>query len=206
MGDVRRLRKQASLTRVHDERAEVAVSSLLFLTVVLVTSSILSTFLLSITERTMVDGRETADSQSDVINGIISVTYIELSGLNAAAGDELHVGFEFPYLVGNLEDMAVRWVLMCSDGAAGTLERVVYTSGDFEGATSVTDDGRTDAALDQFDSSGIYHMFISISAGTGDCDLDANFDGQLVFAVEKGRTFETRIQLGTNPSIGDQFF
>jgi hypothetical protein len=196
---------QASLTRVRDERAEVAVSSLLFLSVVLVTTSILSTFLLSITERTMVDGRETADSQKDVINGIISVTYIELSGLNAAAGDELHIGFEFPYLVGNLEDTAVRWVLMCSDGDAGTAEEVTYTAGDFEPATSMIDDGRTEATLDEFDSSGIYHMYLVLSAAAGDCDLDANFDGQLVLAIERGRTFETRIQLGTNPSVGDQF-
>ncbi|MBD40592.1 MAG: hypothetical protein CMB11_09580 [Euryarchaeota archaeon] len=191
--------------RVHDERAEVAISSLLFLSVVLVTTSILSTFLLSITERTMVDGRETANSQSDVLNGIVSVTYIELSGLNGAAGDELHIGFEFPYLVGNLEDSAVRWVLLCSDGDTGNAEEVTYTAGDFEPATSMIDDGRTDATLDRFDSSGIYHMYMVINAGTGDCDLDANFDGQLVLAIEKGRTFETRIQLGTNPSVGDQF-
>lgn len=196
--------REPALIRVHDERAEVGVSSLLFLTVVLVSTSILSTFLLSITERTMVDGRETAYSQTDVVNGIVSVTYIELSGLNGAAGDELHIGFKFPYLVGNLQDSAVRWVLMCSDGGTGVNENVVYTSGNFESATSVTDDGRAVATLEQFDSSGIYHMFISINAVAGDCDLDANFDGQLVMAIEKGRTFETRIQLGTNPSVGDQ--
>ena len=200
------MRKRASSRLVEDERAEFAVSSLMFLSVVLVSTSILSTFLLSIAERTMMDGRETANTQSDVVNGIISLNYIELSGLNAAAGDELHIGFEFPYLIGNLQDTAVRWVLMCSDGGTGEAERVVYSSGNFESATSVIDDGRAVATLDRFDSSGIYHMFISISTGTGDCDLDANFDGQLVFAVEKGRTFETRIQLGTNPSIGDQFF
>ena len=153
----------------------------------------------------MVDGRETAHSQSDVVNGIISVTYVELSGLNTATGDELHIGFEFPYLVGNLEDSAVRWVLMCSDGDTGTAEEVSYTAGDFEAATSIIDDGRTDGALDQFDSSGMYHMHMVLNAGTGDCDLDANFDGQLVLAIDKGRTFETRIQLGTSPSVGDQF-
>lgn len=196
--------QRTSLGLVEDERAEFAVSSLMFLSVVLVSTSILSTFLLSITERTMVDGRETADTQTDVINGLISVTYIELSGLNAAAGDELHVGFEFPYLVGNLEDTAVRWVLMCSDGDTGTGEEVTYTSGTFDGATSVTDDGRTAATLDRFDSSGIYHMFITVNAATGDCDLDANFDGQLIIAIEKGRTFETRVQLGSSPDIGDQ--
>lgn len=196
--------QRTSLGLVEDERAEFAVSSLMFLSVVLVATSVLSTFLLSITERTMVDGRETADTQTDVINGLISVTYIELSGLNAAAGDELHVGFEFPYLVGNLEDTAVRWVLMCSDGDTGTGEEVTYTSGTFDGATSVTDDGRTAATLDRFDSSGIYHMFMTVNAATGDCDLDANFDGQLIIAIEKGRTFETRVQLGSSPDIGDQ--
>tara|TARA_B100000925_G_C22000336_1_gene470915 strand:+ start:1673 stop:2275 length:603 start_codon:yes stop_codon:yes gene_type:complete len=199
------MRKRASSRLVEDERAEFAVSSLMFLSVVLVATSVLSTFLLSITERTMVDGRETADTQTDVINGLISVTYIELSGLNAAAGDELHIGFEFPYLVGNLEDTAVRWVLMCSDGDTGNNEEVTYTSGTFAGATSVTDDGRTAATLERFDSSGIYHMFITVNAAAGNCDLDANFDGQLIVAIEKGRTFETRIQLGTNPSVGDQF-
>ncbi len=199
------MRKRASSRLVEDERAEFAVSSLMFLSVVLVATSVLSTFLLSITERTMVDGRETADTQTDVINGLISVTYIELSGLNAAAGDELHIGFEFPYLVGNLEDTAVRWVLMCSDGDTGNNEEVTYTSGNFAGATSVTDDGRTAATLERFDSSGIYHMFITVNAAAGNCDLDANFDGQLIVAIEKGRTFETRIQLGTNPSVGDQF-
>lgn len=197
--------ERTSLRFVDDERAEFSVSALMFLSVVLVSTSILSTFLLSIAERTMVDGRETAHSQSDVVNGIISVTYVELSGLNTATGDELHIGFEFPYLVGNLEDSAVRWVLMCSDGDTGTAEEVSYTAGDFEAATSIIDDGRTDAALDQFDSSGMYHMHMVLNAGTGDCDLDANFDGQLVLAIDKGRTFETRIQLGTNPSVGDQF-
>lgn len=197
--------ERASQGFVHDERAEFSVSALMFLSVVLVSTSILSTFLLSIAERTMVDGRETAHSQSDVVNGIISVTYVELSGLNTATGDELHIGFEFPYLVGNLEDSAVRWVLMCSDGDTGTAEEVSYTAGDFEAATSIIDDGRTDAALDQFDSSGMYHMHMVLNAGTGDCDLDANFDGQLVLAIDKGRTFETRIQLGASPSVGDQF-
>ena len=197
--------ERTSLRFVDDERAEFSVSALMFLSVVLVSTSILSTFLLSIAERTMVDGRETAHSQSDVVNGIISVTYVELSGLNTATGDELHIGFEFPYLVGNLEDSAVRWVLMCSDGDTGTAEEVSYTAGDFEAATSIIDDGRTDAALDQFDSSGMYHMHMVLNAGTGDCDLDANFDGQLVLAIDKGRTFETRIQLGTSPSVGDQF-
>ena len=197
--------ERTSQRLVDDERAEFSVSALMFLSVVLVSTSILSTFLLSIAERTMVDGRETAHSQSDVVNGIISVTYVELSGLNTATGDELHIGFEFPYLVGNLEDSAVRWVLMCSDGDTGTAEEVSYTAGDFEAATSIIDDGRTDAALDQFDSSGMYHMHMVLNAGTGDCDLDANFDGQLVLAIDKGRTFETRIQLGTSPSVGDQF-
>ena len=81
---------------------------------------------------------------------------------------------------------------------------MTYTTGDFEGATSVTDDGVTVASLDQFDSSGVYHMFMTVNGATGDCDLDANFDAQLVIVIEKGRTFETRIQLGSNPSVGDQ--
>ena len=197
--------ERTSQRLVDDERAEFSVSALMFLSVVLVSTSILSTFLLSIAERTMVDGRETAHSQSDVVNGIISVTYIELSALNVPnAGDQLHMGFEFPYLVGNLEDSAVRWVLTCSDGNTGSNERVAFTPGNFEGATSVTDDGNAAAALDHFDSSGIYHMFMTVNGATGDCDLDANFDGQLIIAIEKGRTFETRIQLGSNPSVGDQ--
>ena len=74
--------ERTSQRLVDDERAEFSVSALMFLSVVLVSTSILSTFLLSIAERTMVDGRETAHSQSDVVNGIISVTYIELSALN----------------------------------------------------------------------------------------------------------------------------
>ena len=197
--------ERTSQRLVDDERAEFSVSALMFLSVVLVSTSILSTFLLSIAERTMVDGRETAQSQSDVVNGIISVTYIELSGLNApGAGDQLHMGFEFPYLVGNLDDSAVRWVLTCSDGNTGRNERLTFTPGTFEGATSVTDDGVTAATLDHFDSSGVYHMFMTVNAATGDCDLDANFDGQLVIAIEKVRTFETRIQLGSSPSVGDQ--
>lgn len=196
--------ERTSQRLVDDERAEFSVSALMFLSVVLVSTSILSTFLLSIAERTMVDGRETAHSQSDVVNGIISVTYIELTALNTVDGDQLHIGFEFPYLVGNIEDTAVRWVLMCSDGDTGFQEEITYTAGDFQGATDVLDDGVTVATLEQFDSSGIYHMFMTVNAAAGDCDLDANFDGQLVIAIEKGRTFETRIQLGSNPSVGDQ--
>lgn len=196
--------ERTSQRLVDDERAEFSVSALMFLSVVLVSTSILSTFLLSIAERTMVDGRETAQSQSDVVNGIISVTYIELTALNAVDGDQLHIGFEFPYLVGNIDDTAVRWVLMCSDGDTGFWEEITYTAGDFQGATDVLDDGVTVATLEQFDSSGIYHMFMTVNAAAGDCDLDANFDGQLVIAIEKGRTFETRIQLGSNPSVGDQ--
>lgn len=197
--------ERTSQRLVDDERAEFSVSALMFLSVVLVSTSILSTFLLSIAERTMVDGRETAQSQSDVVNGIISVTYIELSGLNApGAGDQLHMGFEFPYLVGNLDDSAVRWVLTCSDGNTGRNERLTFTPGTFEGATSVTDDGVTAATLDHFDSSGVYHMFMVINGATGECDLDANTDAQLVIVIEKGRTFQTRIQLGSSPSVGDQ--
>lgn len=201
--------ERATLRRVDDERAEFSVSALMFLSVVLVSTSILSTFLLSIAERTMVDGRETAHSQSDVVNGIISVNYIELSALNdPGSGDQLHMGFEFPYLVGNLPDTAVRWVLMCpqENPAKGNRVNLFYTSGNFAGATSVTDDGVTAATLEQFDSSGIYHMFMTVNAATGDCDLDANFDGQLIIAIERGRTFETRIQLGSNPSVGDQLW
>ena len=129
--------ERTSQRLVDDERAEFSVSALMFLSVVLVSTSILSTFLLSIAERTMVDGRETAHSQSDVVNGIISVTYIELTALNAVDGDQLHIGFEFPYLVGNIDDTAVRWVLMCSDGDTGFWEEITYTAGDFQGATSV---------------------------------------------------------------------
>ena len=117
--------ERTSQRLVDDERAEFSVSALMFLSVVLVSTSILSTFLLSIAERTMVDGRETAQSQSDVVNGIISVTYIELSALNGpGGGDQLHMGFEFPYLVGNLDETAVRWVLTCSDGNTGRNERL----------------------------------------------------------------------------------
>ena len=196
--------ERTSVWFLHDERAEFSVSALMFLSVVLVSTSILSTFLLSIAERTMVDGRETAQSQSDVVNGIISVNYIEISALNGpGGGDQLHMGFEFPYLVGEIPDTAVRWVLMCSTGT-GNLEEVAYTTGVFEAATSVTEDGATVGSLDQFDSSGVYHMFMGINAGTGDCDLDANSDAQLVIVIEKGRTFQTRIQLGSNPSVGDQ--
>jgi len=131
--------KRAPLRLVEEERAEFAVSSLMFLSVVLVSTSILSTFLLAITERTMVDGRESADQQADVINGIVSLRFLELSGYDAAiADDELHFGFEMPYLIGTVEDVDVRWVLLCSDGAAGTAETVAYSTGDFEEATSIT--------------------------------------------------------------------
>ena len=95
---------------------------------------------------------------------------------------------------------------MCSDGYTGFQEEMTYTAGDFHGATDVLDDGVTVATLEQFDSSGIYHMFMTVNAAAGDCDLGANFDGQLVIAIEKGRTFETRIQLGSNPSVGDQLW
>jgi len=196
--------KRAPLRLVEDERAEFSVSALMFLSVVLVSTSILSTFLLAITERTMVDGRESADQQADVINGIVSLRFLELSGYDAAiADDELHVGFEMPYLIGTVEDVDVRWVLLCSNGAAGTAETVAYSTGDFEGATSITGDGRTAADLDFFDSSGVYHLFMPID-GTGDCDLDANFDGQLIIVLERGRTFEFRVTLGSDPSVGDQ--
>ena len=88
--------------------------------------------------------------------------------------------------------------LLCvSQQTAGT-NNLAFDEGDFSLATNLDGDGLTAADIDEFEPAVTYRMIMQLS----DCDLDAVEDASLVIMVDRGRTQEWQMSIGSAPYQG----
>ena len=178
------------------ETAELALGALISFIGIMITSAIMASLLVAITQITFSNSHEHAATQSETLNGIIQVNRFELSEYSATGADSVYLLFEFPYLLNDVLDTDVIWSMLCPDAT-----QVRYISGDFDTATQITDDGASAGLNDVFTNAGMYHMFIAISA-TSDCDIIPNHSAELVIAINGGRTTTIPFEVGSSPYPG----
>ena len=178
------------------ETAELALGALISFIGIMITSAIMASLLVAITQITFSNSHEHAAAQSETLNGLIHVNRFELSEYSAGGKDSVYLVFEFPYLLNDVLDTDVVWSMLCPDAT-----QVRYISGDFDTATEITDDGVSAGLNDVFTNAGMYHMFIEIS-GTGYCDISPNHSAELVIAINGGRTTTIPFEVGSSPYAG----
>ena len=176
------------------ETAELALGALISFIGIMVTSAVMASLLVGIVQVTFSNSHEHAATESETLNGIIQVNRFELSGYSVTGADSVYLVFEFPYLLNEVIDTDVVWSMLCQGGAA-----ISYISGDFDAATELTGDGASDGLNDVFTNTGMYHLFIPT---TGVCNIDPNFTGELVIAINGGRTTTIPFEVGSNPYVG----
>jgi hypothetical protein len=176
------------------ETAELALGALISFIAIMVTSAILASILIGIVQITFSNSNEHSTTQSETLNGIIQVNRFELSGYSDVGADSVYLVFEFPYILNDVLDTDVVWSMLCQGSTS-----ISYISGDFDAATEITGDGVSAGLNDIFISTEMYHMFIST---TGVCDIDPNFAGELVIAINGGRTTTIPFEVGSNPYAG----
>ena len=89
-------------------------------------------------------------------------------------------------------------------GGAPTINKLDYSSGDFELATTLTGSGSDQNAIDEFEQGTYYHIFLDMTSpnGNGQYDLKLDYGGTLVLAIEDGRTAEIDFYLGNDAGPG----
>ena len=176
------------------ETAELALGALISFIAIMITSTVMASLLIGIVQTTFSNSHEHAATQSETLNGIIQVNRFELSGYSTTGADSVYLVFEFPYLLNDVLDTDVVWSMLCQGPAA-----ISYISGDFDAATELTGDGASAGLNDVFTNTGMYHLFIPT---TGVCDISPNFTGELVIAINGGRTTTIPFEVGSKPYAG----
>tara|TARA_B100001559_G_C16462366_1_gene604778 strand:- start:764 stop:1369 length:606 start_codon:yes stop_codon:yes gene_type:complete len=189
-----------------DDRAEFALSSMVTMIVILLFSSIIAGMTLMMIEKAFTESRSQSVEQSETLNSIPQVLVLELEGLNngAITGDELYVMFKFPYASNSIADEDVRWAVMCESGDVGIWNELIYSSGNFDAATTISESSSDINALEEFDPHIYYHITISMESpgGNGECDLTTDMSATIVIAVENGRTTEIDFYIPRDGEVG----
>ena len=195
-----------------DTCAEVALSAMVSMIMILLFSAIVAGMALMMIEQAFKESRSQSVEQSETLNSIPFVIIFELEELDTTGNtnDLLYIMFKLPYASNTIPDTNMKWAMLCdvndySDtpktGIAHTLE---YSSGDFNAATDLTGNAADDAAIDEFEAGIYYHIILQLSEpdGDGDCDLVGDMDATLVIIVENGRTTELDFYVPTDAAPG----
>ena len=182
-----------------DDGAELALSAMVTFIAIMVTSAIIASILIGVVQMTFNNAQEHGSTQSDSVNGLMVIQRFELSSYSNPGNDVLYLTFEMPYLINPIPDSTVEYSLLCPNGANTA---ITYDVGDFDTATELSGNGNDANAIDHFENRGNYHIFITIGA---DCDIEPGFKGDLVIAIEGGRTLTLPIDVGQNPETGMTF-
>ena len=185
-----------SITR--DEKAEFGIGSLVWLIVIMIVATIISTIIVHITEVAF-ENNETS-SQGSTNNGgavshILRLEVINYDSTNVAT-DSLMLNVEFPYLQTVTIDTSVSWVVACPALDANSANHGFYFDrGDFSSVTGLTGDGATAAAVTTIDSKGVYLLMLNLN----NCDVEPNEIHFLMLLVDGGITLTKEIKYGPNP-------
>ncbi len=193
----------------HDNVAEVALSAMVSMIMILLFSAIIAGMALLMIEQAFSESRSQSITQSETVNSIPFVLTFEIDSIDTAGNtnDRLYLVFKFPYVSDSILDSSVKWVIMGDDGNTGghpTNNKLDYSSGDFELATTLSGSGSDQNAVDEFEQGTYYHILLDMTSpnGNGEYDLREDYGGSLVIAVENGRTTEIDFYVGSDARPG----
>ena len=183
----------------HDSVAEVALSAMVSMIMILLFSAIVAGMALMMIEQAFMESRTQSVEQSETLNSVPMVLVFEVEEYDSTGNtnDRLYVMFKFPFASEAILDTNVKWAMMCDINDTGppqanSAHTLVYSSGNFDAATDLNGNANDAASLDEFNPQTYYHVLIDLTSpnGNGDCDLVEDMHATLVIAVEKGRTAE----------------
>ena len=182
-----------------DTCAEVALSAMVSMIMILLFSALVAGMALMMIEQAFMESRTQSVEQSETLNSVPLVLVFEVEEFDATGNtnDRLYVMFKFPSASEAILDTNVKWAMMCDINDTGppqanSAHTLVYSSGNFDAATDLNGNANDAASLDEFNPQTYYHVLIDLTSpnGNGDCDLVEDMHATLVIAVEKGRTAE----------------
>ena len=182
-----------------DTCAEVALSAMVSMIMILLFSALVAGMALMMIEQAFMESRTQSVEQSETLNSVPLVLVFEVEEFDATGNtnDRLYVMFKFPFASEAIPDTNVKWAMMCDINdtgppQTGSQHTLVYSSGNFDIATDLNGNANDAASLDEFNPQTYYHVLIDLTSpnGNGDCDLVEDMHATLVIAVEKGRTAE----------------
>ena len=195
-----------------DTCAEVALSAMVSMIMILLFSAIVAGMALMMIEQAFKESRSQSVEQSETLNSIPFVIIFELEELDTTGNtnDRLYIMFKLPYTSNTIPDTNIKWAMMCDVNYYADTPQVnsnhelEYSSGDFDAATDLTGNAADDAAIDEFVQGTYYHVIIQLSepGGAGQCDLVEDMAATLVIIVENGRTTELDFYVPTDAAPG----
>ena len=183
----------------HDSVAEVALSAMVSMIMILLFSAIVAGMALMMIEQAFMESRTQSVEQSETLNSVPMVLVFEVEEYDSTGNtnDRLYVMFKFPFASEAIPDTNVKWAMMCDINDTGppqtnSAHTLVYSSGNFDVATDLNGNANDATYLGAFNPQTYYHVLIDLTSpnGNGDCDLVEDMHATLVIAVEKGRTTE----------------
>ena len=201
-----------------DTAAELALSAMVSMIMILLFSAIVAGMALMMIEQAFMQSKSQSIEQSETLNSIPVVLVFEVESFDDAGNtnDQLYMMFKFPYAGKDIPDVNVKWAMMCDimDIDPGSVNNkvahtLVYASGDFDAATELSGNAQDDAAIDSFVPGTYYHIIIDVNDPTRvpndppvECDLVEDMSATLVLAVENGRTTELDFYIPTDVRAG----
>lgn len=182
---------------MNSDNASQGISAMIIFVSIILMCSIISAVVIGFGEKVFAETKTDAQENIPSFKGIVNIVVFEISSLGA--NDELHLVFELPYIEQNIGDTNVAWVVMCfPTNQGGGRQTMHFDEGDFSLATELDSDGLTAADIDEFEPAVTYRMIMQLS----ECDLEAVDEASLVIMVDRGRTQEWQMNIGSAPYQG----
>ena len=182
---------------MNSDNASQGISAMIIFVSIILMCSIISAVVIGFGEKVFTETKTDAQENIPSFKGIVNIVVFEISSLGA--DDELHLVFELPYIEQSIGDTNVAWVVMCfPTNQGGGRQTMHFDEGDFSLATELDSDGLTAADIDEFEPAVTYRMIMQLS----ECDLEAVDEASLVIMVDRGRTQEWQMNIGSAPYQG----
>lgn len=173
--------------------ASQGISAMIVFIAIILMSSVISAVVIGFGEKVFSETKTDAQENVPSIKGVVNIIVLEIFTLGT--NDEIHIVFELPYIEAPVSDENVAWVVMCNPSGSN---RVNFDEGDFTLATDLAGNGLTSLPLVEFETAVAYRMIIQLE----DCDLEEIDYATLVLMVERGRTQEWQMNIGSAPYEG----
>tara|TARA_B100001559_G_C16424184_1_gene586558 strand:- start:602 stop:1183 length:582 start_codon:yes stop_codon:yes gene_type:complete len=179
-----------------DDASQGISAMIIFVSIILMTS-IISAVLIGFGEKVFAETKTDAQENVPSIKGIVNIVVLEIFTLDV--NDEIHIVFELPYIEHSIGDDDVAWVVMCfPTNQGGGRQTMHFDEGDFTSATNLDGDGLTVADIEELEPAVTYRMIMQLT----ECDLNSVEDASLVIMVDRGRTQEWQMNIGSAPYQG----
>ena len=182
--------------RLENDNAEVGTSAMIIFIALVLVSSIISAIIVGIGGNVLSQSKNDAQQNIPSFKGMANVVVLEIASLGA--NDEIHIVFELPYVEHSVDEDALSWVIMCFPSGQTGRQTIHFDDGNFELATTLDGDGRSALPLEEFEPGIDCRMIIPLN----ECDLEDVDSATLVMIVDKGRTQEWVLNIGTAPYQG----